>query len=448
MFNLRLLRACATAIPLACLDFAGCSSSAKSSPVIIEDRGNAAIVTLASSTSASIGKQPVDEAVMSTLASDSTEAEGSPTTFSKGQGAHGIKGGDSAVQASDTGQGAASAADSLRAQGDKVLNASSSSKANSSSSPSQSAEQVSTKESKLPPEGAANSESYELAQLRILEELRASQEKRLASLSSEERASAEASLEALNSDIKGRRARLSNQDPALSRSSDLGEFNEEPRDSGNARNAHLGSPSQVTSDASSQKSQSKSDANSYRLSRESDLPSDRMNELLPRVPYYIAGTKETGVVEIKAEVTPSGQKQYALRFLDPASRSSSLRDSVLMPDADLRGFQAGLSKLDTWSKEAHDQGIRRVFSKQASCSPVAACTASSGSRVEVLFLIYEDGSTSGRIVLHKGSYEQGYNLSIDSAKLLRTNLDYTLKTFSKEVSAKSKSKKSLDRMFK
>ena len=177
-------------------------------------------------------------------------------------------------------------------------------------------------------------------------------------------------------------------------------------------------------------------------SRSTSIRSDQ-----PRVPFYIPGTSETGVVEVGPEVSSKGQKRYALRFLDPSARNGSLRDSVELSEEDVRALQSGLTKLNEWTSEAQHQGIRKIYSKQTTCFPQSKCAANSSSRVEVIFLIYEDGSTGGQIRLHKGAYEQGYNLSIDSAKLLQANLAQSLKTFQREVSAKSASRESLDKVF-
>ena len=86
-----------------------------------------------------------------------------------------------------------------------------------------------------------------------------------------------------------------------------------------------------------------------------------------------------------------------------------------------------------WAKVAHDKHIRgRDYSQRAACFPVDQCPAEGAAKrtgtssTEIDFKVYEDGRTAGRIQRNKGQFAEGYNISIDSAKMLQAYLNYVL----------------------
>ena len=70
--------------------------------------------------------------------------------------------------------------------------------------------------------------------------------------------------------------------------------------------------------------------------------------------------------------------------------------------------------------------ITRRVAKTAGCFPEENCGEKKigSSSTEVVFQIYEDGSTAGRIQRNKGQYVVGYNMSVESSILLGAYLIY------------------------
>jgi hypothetical protein len=66
---------------------------------------------------------------------------------------------------------------------------------------------------------------------------------------------------------------------------------------------------------------------------------------------------------------------------------------------------------------------------------------------EIRFIVYEDGSTAGRIQRDKGRFVEGYNVSIDSAMLLQAYLAHVIKEATQEYDAGTQDKKALDQLF-
>ena len=83
---------------------------------------------------------------------------------------------------------------------------------------------------------------------------------------------------------------------------------------------------------------------------------------------------------------------------------------------------------------AQENNITRRVSKVASCFPEINCgeKAAGKSSTEVVFQIYEDGATSGRIQRNKGQYVVGYNMSVESSILLGAYLIYMEEAGAKE----------------
>ena len=79
-----------------------------------------------------------------------------------------------------------------------------------------------------------------------------------------------------------------------------------------------------------------------------------------------------------------------------------------------------MGQIYKWTEIAQQNSVNRRVSKTATCIPVRSCEVkeAGNSSTEVIFQIYEDGSTSGRIQLNKGKFNVGYNMSVESTILL------------------------------
>jgi hypothetical protein len=115
-------------------------------------------------------------------------------------------------------------------------------------------------------------------------------------------------------------------------------------------------------------------------------------------------------------------------------------------------MQKALLKMTGWSKTAHDQHIRRAMTKRVDCFPDGNCPAEGQKRegvssTEIIFQINEDGATSGRIQRNKGKYDDGYNISMESAIWLQAYLKHVLNEGKSEFDAGSKSTDELRQMF-
>jgi hypothetical protein len=109
-----------------------------------------------------------------------------------------------------------------------------------------------------------------------------------------------------------------------------------------------------------------------------------------------------------------------------------------------------LNKVDEWTTLAVEKSISgRRISKRAFCFPIDQCKEKrqGNTSMEVLFQIYEDGSTSGRIQRNKGRYSVGYNFSVESAILLGGYLEYMADIGHKEFTLGSMSDKEIEDLF-
>ena len=119
----------------------------------------------------------------------------------------------------------------------------------------------------------------------------------------------------------------------------------------------------------------------------------------------------------------------------------------------LESIRNALVKLRKDSTVAHDNKIRKIYAKRVICFPEAQCPEEhlNGEKgktsTEVIFLIYEDGSTAGRLQLNKGAFQDGVNFSIDSALLLQAYLAHVIKEAKLEFKSGTQTTKDLDQMF-
>lgn len=139
----------------------------------------------------------------------------------------------------------------------------------------------------------------------------------------------------------------------------------------------------------------------------------------PAVPFYLPGTRETGVMKLKSVVSDREQRRFILEFIDGQGGVAEPRDSIQLSQGDVAELQSGLAKLIQWSAVAQAEKIRKIYLKSAACFTRESCLAKgAGVSARLNFQIYENGSTGGQILVRKGQYEQPYNFSVDSLVVL------------------------------
>jgi len=178
----------------------------------------------------------------------------------------------------------------------------------------------------------------------------------------------------------------------------------------------------------------------------------RASELFPKIPYYIPGTSDTGEFWLEPVVSNVGELLFNLKFIDPSSKDR-VRESVELSSAQLELVRNSMEKIVGWSKTAHENLIRKDFSRRAVCFPQKGCPEEGGkldksASTEIIFRVYEDGSTAGRIQRNKGRFESGYNISIESSLLLQAYLNHILLEGKKEFDAGSRDASQLRELFK
>jgi hypothetical protein len=137
---------------------------------------------------------------------------------------------------------------------------------------------------------------------------------------------------------------------------------------------------------------------------------------------------------IVPRVSDAGALNYEFDFIDPVSSYAKVRDRIVVPHDEIEKLINGLEKVDEWTTVAQENNITRRVSKIASCFPEVNCgeKAVGKSSTEVVFQIYEDGATAGRIQRNKGQYVVGYNMSVESSILLGAYLIYMEEAGAKE----------------
>ena len=160
----------------------------------------------------------------------------------------------------------------------------------------------------------------------------------------------------------------------------------------------------------------------------------RASDTFPKVPFYIPGTNEIGETLVTPRVSDQGYLNYKFDFIDPVATYDKVRDTVLIPHDSIDELINGMGKIDKWTQVAQENGVNRRISKAAACIPTGACDVKKAgiSSTELLFQVYEDGSTSGRMQINKGQFNVGYNMSVESTILLQAYLIYMREIGSKE----------------
>ena len=176
----------------------------------------------------------------------------------------------------------------------------------------------------------------------------------------------------------------------------------------------------------------------------------RYSEIFPSIPYYIPGTKEVGEFLVQPVVSNKGQLTYEFTFLDPSAKYNKEREQIVVVNTDMGSLIDGLDKVREWTETAEKNNVRRRYEKVATCFPKADCGERQVGKAstEVVFQIYENGSTAGKLQRVKGEFVSGYNMSVESTVLLGAYLKYMRDIGEREFKIGSMSEKDLDTMFK
>ncbi len=146
--------------------------------------------------------------------------------------------------------------------------------------------------------------------------------------------------------------------------------------------------------------------------------------IYPLIPYSSPGSGQVGELEVAPQATDKGMV-YNFKFVQHIAGSNDSVNTISINSADLAQLNYGLQKSHEWSAEAKKKGLRQLYQKDASCFPEDMCDDDdSDTPTKVLFMLYEDGSTAAKIQQKSGNNTFGYNLSMDSALLLASYLDY------------------------
>lgn len=160
----------------------------------------------------------------------------------------------------------------------------------------------------------------------------------------------------------------------------------------------------------------------------------RAADTFPKIPFYVPGTNEIGEMLVIPRVTDDGFLNYKFDFLDPTATYDKVRDTISIPHKNVDVVITGLQKVDEWTRVAQENNITRRVEKSAACVPSGKCENKKQgiSSTEVVFQVYEDGSTAGRIQRNKGKFSVGYNMSVESSILLSAYLTYMRDVGAKE----------------
>ena len=175
----------------------------------------------------------------------------------------------------------------------------------------------------------------------------------------------------------------------------------------------------------------------------------RAADTFPKIPFYVPGTAEIGEMLVIPRVTDDGYLIYQFDFLDPTSTYDKVRDTIEVAHDDIQSMITGLHKIDEWTKVAQENNVIRRIEKTSSCIPEGLCEEKKQgvSSTEVVFQIYEDGSTAGRIQRNKGKFAVGYNMSVESSILLSAYLTYMKEAGSKEFNIGVMTDKEVEKLF-
>ena len=180
-----------------------------------------------------------------------------------------------------------------------------------------------------------------------------------------------------------------------------------------------------------------------------NISSFKASETFPKVPFYVPGTSEIGEMITIPRVTDEGKLVYRLDFLDPTLTYEKVRDSINIPHENINGVIKALLNIDKWTITAQENNLTRRVSKTALCIPRGRCEnkKTGVTSTEIVFKVYEDGSTAGRIQRNKGTYSVGYNLSVESSVLLSAYMTYMRDIGFKEFNNRNMSDEEIESLF-
>ena len=180
-----------------------------------------------------------------------------------------------------------------------------------------------------------------------------------------------------------------------------------------------------------------------------NISSFKASETFPKIPFYVPGTNEIGEMLTIPRVTDEGNLVYRLDFLDPTLTYEKVRDSINIPHESINEVIKALLNIDKWTITAQENNVTRRVSKTALCIPKGKCENKKKGvmSTEIVFQVYEDGSTAGRMQRNKGTYSVGYNLSVESSVLLSAYLTYMRDTGFKEFNIRNMSDEEIKSLF-
>jgi hypothetical protein len=152
---------------------------------------------------------------------------------------------------------------------------------------------------------------------------------------------------------------------------------------------------------------------------------------------------------IEPVVTDDGFLQFGFNFIDPKAAYDPVRDQIRFAETDLPMLSEALTRVNEWTDVAQNNGVRRNFTRRVVCLPDGLCDqrASGVSSSEVVFQIYEDGSTAARLQRNRGTFVSGYNMSVESGLLLAAYLDYMHKVGLQEFKTGTMTEDDLNALF-
>ncbi len=178
------------------------------------------------------------------------------------------------------------------------------------------------------------------------------------------------------------------------------------------------------------------------------LSGKKVAGIYPLIPFYTPGSGQVGELEVAPRATGKGVV-YDLKFVQHISGSNDSSNTISINSADIEQVNYGIEKSHEWSSVATKKGLRQLHQKVASCFPEKMCDDDkSDTPTKVLFMLYEDGSTAAKIQQKTSDNIYGYNLSIDSALLLASYLDYMKSKGEAEYSVGTMTDADLNSVFK
>ena len=175
----------------------------------------------------------------------------------------------------------------------------------------------------------------------------------------------------------------------------------------------------------------------------------RASETFPKIPYFKPGITTEGEMWVEPTVTDTGLLTFNFNFIDPQAEYDRIADTITMSLEELRSTEEALRRIQNWNRTARENRIRKRFDKEATCFPDAMCASrtAGNASTSIIFQIDDDGSTETQIVRNKGSYQDKYGYSMESALLLISYLQHVEKEGSFDYDAGTQTKESLDALF-